>query len=101
MGDEVQADTGWMRRCAADCDATAEEIRRLLTPSDEAVAGMRSAATGWSFPGSLEELSSRWETLNELLRNELFEASENIRFNASSLDGNENVITEAWHDLFG
>jgi len=97
----MKADTRWMRQCADDIDATAGSVRRLLGPADGAVSALKAAAPGWDFTGSVDEMSSRWETLNKVLCDELSKAAENIRFNASSHDGNENVITEMWHDLFG
>ncbi|MEU5211747.1 hypothetical protein [Streptomyces sp. NPDC020742] len=97
----MKADTRWMRQCADDIDATGGSVRKLLGPADGAVSTLKAAAPGWDFTGSVDEMSSRWETLNKVVRDELSEAAENIRFNASSHDGNENVITEMWHDLFG
>ncbi|MFG2227930.1 hypothetical protein [Streptomyces sp. NPDC048644] len=90
-----------MRHCADDIDATADAVRKLLGSADGAVSTLKSAAPGWSFTGSVDEMSSRWETLNKVVRDELSEAAENIRFNASDHDGNENIITETWHNLFG
>lgn len=96
----MKADTDWMRRCAGEMDATATTIKRQLSTGDEALANLRAAAGGWTFLESLGQLEERWENLNKLLREELEEAGENIRFNASKHDGNENVITEMWHDIF-
>lgn len=96
----MEADTGWMRLRADDCDATANAIQKLLRTADESIDTLKGAAPGWSFLDSLGEMSTRWEDLNQLMRDELSEAAENIRFNASSHDGNENFITETWHKLW-
>jgi hypothetical protein len=95
----VKADTKWMRQCAGDVDSTVETVKRQLSTGDDALAGLRAAAPGWTFLESLEQLGERWEDLNRLLRDELGEAAENIRFNASAHDGNENWLTEMWHDI--
>jgi hypothetical protein len=97
----MEADTNWMRMIASDCEATANTVRQLLGPADTTVDMLKRGAPGWAFTGSLEEMMRRWEDLNKLLCDELSEAAENIRFNASSHDGNENFITETWHNLFG
>lgn len=96
----MKADTDWMRRCAGEMDTTATAVKRQLATADQGVAGLRAAARGWTFLASLGQLEERWETLNKLLRDELEDAGENIRFNASKHDGNENIITETWHNLF-
>lgn len=101
MSDGVKADTSWMRARADECTGTASAVQRLLGPADDAQAGLKRAAADWAFLGSLDEMKGRWEDLNSLLREELEDAAENIRFCASSHDGNENIITEIWHDLFG
>lgn len=95
----MKADTAWMRRCAQDIDATASTVQRQLRPADNALHQLRGAAHGWTFLSSLSELEERWENLNKLLRDELEKAADNIRFNASKHDGNENVVTELWHDI--
>lgn len=96
----MEADTAWMRRSADELDATASAIQRQLATGDEGLASLRSAASGWTFLESLGQLEERWEELNKLLREELEQAAENIRFNASKHDGNENWVTETWHDLW-
>ncbi|MFF9482750.1 hypothetical protein [Streptomyces sp. NPDC014733] len=97
----MEADTHWMRQCADDMDATGGAVGKLLGNADGAVGALKGAAPGWTFTDSVDELSSRWETLNKLVRDELSEAAENIRFNASDIDGNENIITETLHNIFG
>ncbi|MGW1840789.1 hypothetical protein [Streptomyces sp. BBFR2] len=97
----MEADTHWMRQCAEDIDATGSAVGKLLGNADGAVNALKSAAPGWTFTGSVDELSERWEKLNELVREELSDAAENIRFNASDIDGNENFITETLHNIFG
>ncbi|MEU8568777.1 hypothetical protein AB0C51_10495 [Streptomyces pathocidini] len=99
-GGIVKADTAWMRSAAGELDATASAIKRHLATADEGLTKLRSAAQGWTFLESLGQLEERWEELNSLLRDELEQAAENIRFNASKHDGNENWITETWHDLW-
>ncbi|WP_420035857.1 hypothetical protein ACN2WE_29660 [Streptomyces sp. cg28] len=94
-----KADTDWMRRRADDIDAVARQVKKQLGVADEAQTALRSGAAGWSFLGGLGQLEDRWEDLNKVLRDELEEAAENIRFNASEYGGNENVLTELWHDL--
>ncbi|NLU68674.1 hypothetical protein [Streptomyces sp. HNM0574] len=95
----MEADTRWMRNAADDCDATANGIRKLLTEADDAVETLNRAAAGFDLLGGQVELSRRFELLNKLLRDELEEAAENIRFCASKHDGNENFVTETWHAL--
>lgn len=77
--------------CAADCDSTAAAIRKLPGPADDAVDSLRRAASGWGFLGSLDEMTERWETLNKLLRDELEEVAEDIRFCVNDYDGRSNV----------
>lgn len=96
----MKADTAWMRSAADEMDSTASAIKRQLATGDAGLASLRSAARGWTFLESLGQLEERWEDLNKLLRDELEQAAENIRFNAGKHDGNENWITETWHDLW-
>jgi len=96
----MEADTAWMRRAAKEMDSTASAIKRQLATGDKGLANLRSAAQGWTLLESLGQLEERWEDLNALLRDELGQAAENIRFNASKHDGNENWVTETWHDLW-
>jgi hypothetical protein len=100
LGEGMRADTKWMRQCASEMDSTASQIQRRLATADEGIGNLRSSAPGWSFTGSIGQLEERWENLNKLLRDDLGEAAENIRFNASKHDGNENWITETWQDIF-
>lgn len=96
----MKADTAWMRSAANDLDSTASTIKRQLATADSGLAALKSAAQGWAFLESLGQLEERWEDLNGLLREELKDAAENVRFNASKHDGNENWVTETWHDLW-
>lgn len=93
-----QVDTGWLRICAADCDGTTSAIRGQLDPADQAVSTLRSAAPGWTFLDSLDELGNRWEKLNKLLRDELDAAAEEFRYSASNYDGHENWFERQFHE---
>lgn len=95
----MEADTKWLQQCAGDVDSTAAAVKRQLSTADDGLASVRTAASGWTFLDSLGQLEERWEDLNKLLRDELEQAAENIRFNASKHDGNENWLTEMWHDM--
>ncbi|MCT9081456.1 hypothetical protein [Streptomyces fulvoviolaceus] len=95
----AKADTDWMRRRADDMDSVIDQVRKQLGVADDARDDLESGgAEGWTYRHSLSTLEERWEDLNKLLRDELERAAENVRFNASSYDGNENMLTEAWHD---
>ncbi|MFD8565952.1 hypothetical protein [Streptomyces sp. NPDC057694] len=94
-----KADTDWMRRRADDVDAVAQQVKKQLGVADDAEGELRAGAAGWAFLDGLGQLEERWEDLNKLLRDELDKAAENIRFNAGSYDGNENFLTELWHDI--
>lgn len=96
-----KVDTGWLRMCADDCASTSGAIRGQLDPADKAVDSMRNAAPGWAFLGSLDEMSKRWEKLNEVLRKELDRAAEEFRYSASNYDGRENWFERQFHEATG
>lgn len=68
---EVIFDETWMRQRADDCRGTANAIKGLLDPADKMVGRIKTAASGWGFLESLDEMMKRWEDLNKLLREEL------------------------------
>jgi hypothetical protein len=94
-------DTAWLRMCADDSDSTANAIRGQLGPADKAVESMRGAAPGWGFLGSLDEMNSRWEKLNEVLQRELHKARDEFRYSASNYDGHENWFERQFHEATG
>jgi hypothetical protein len=96
---DVQVDTGWLRMCASDCDGTGSAVQGQLASADDAVNRIRSAAAGWAFLDSLDDMSGRWEKLNKLLRDELGRTAEEFRFSASSYDEHENWFERRFHDL--
>lgn len=96
---DVEVSTDWLRMCAKDCDGTVSAVRAELTPADDAVSEMRNAAPGWRFLDSLDELSERWENLNNLLREQLGRAADEFRFSASNYDGHENWFERTFHEL--
>jgi uncharacterized protein YukE len=95
MGEKIIFDPPWMRQRAADCDAEKKAIQDLLGPADNAVDKLRRAATGWTFLDSLDEMSSRWENLNKLLRHELEQSADRIRDAADHHGKNENLLEKA------
>jgi hypothetical protein len=94
----LKVDTGWLRMCAGDSESTSSTVRGQLDAADKAVDQMRNAAPGWAFLGSLDEMSGRWEKLNELLRRELDHVAEEFRYSASDYDGRENWFERQFHN---
>ena len=64
---EIIFDETWMRQRADDCRGTANAIKGLLGPADNTVGKIKTAASGWGFLESLDEMMKRWEDLNKLL----------------------------------
>src|SRR5262249_51804586 len=86
VSDGIIADTAFMRALAQRCDEQAAAIRGLLSPAVLATGELGQAAPGWTFPGSLGAMTSRWETLNKLLHDEIDGIAANIRFAASEYE---------------
>lgn len=92
MGDNIIFDETWMRQRASDCRSTADGVRTLLGPADEAVGLIKRAANAWGFLSSLDEMRQRWEDLNKLLHDELNDSADKIDECAGNHGRHEDAI---------
>ena len=99
MGDEIIFDAPWMRQRAADCDAGKNTIKGLLSPADGTVGKLKSAAPGWTFIDSLDDMMKRWEDLNKLLQDELDDSANKIRECADHHGKGESFLEKAFDKL--
>ena len=95
----MKVETGWLRMAAGDCESTSSAVRGQLGAADNAVNALKKAAPGWEFLGSLDDMNSRWEKLNELLRQELDHAAEEFKYSANDYDGRENWFERQFHKV--
>lgn len=89
---EIIFDETWMRQRADDCRGTANGVRGLLGPADGTVGKIKTAASGWGFLNSLDEMMQRWEDLNKLLRKELESSADKIDECAGNHGRHEDTI---------
>jgi hypothetical protein len=79
----------FLRTRADACDLALEETRTTLGAAEDAGEDLGSAARGWSFTGSLDDLLGRFEQLNEEMRKRLATASDNFHRSADAYEENE------------
>ncbi|GDY33307.1 hypothetical protein [Gandjariella thermophila] len=97
----VSVTTDWLRKRADDCDDCANAIGQQLGPASDACETIRQAAPGWEFVNSLPDMRTRWEELNNLLRERLGDGAKKFRACADQYDHNESAISTLLHAIFG
>ncbi|UNO39449.1 hypothetical protein [Streptomyces sp. MST-110588] len=81
--------TSFLRRRAEACETASETIRKTRGVAGDAGTSLTRAADGWKFTGSLDELQSRWESLNTFIVRRLDQGATNFRLSADAYDANE------------
>ncbi|MEV7044016.1 hypothetical protein [Amycolatopsis sp. NPDC051061] len=83
-GPDIGVTPSWLRQRADACDETAVAVDALRGAADDTFGPLGRAAPGWDFVGSIDDLQSRWDGLNDLLHRRLAEGAENFRLSADA-----------------
>jgi len=83
-GPDIGVTPPWLRQRADACDETAVAVNALRGAADDTFEPLARAAPGWDFAGSVDDMQSRWDGLNDLLHRRLTQASENFRLSADA-----------------
>lgn len=81
---DIGVTPSWLRQRADACDETAVAVNALRGAADDTFDPLRRAAPGWAFAGSVDDMRSRWDGLNDLLHRRLAEGAENFRLSADA-----------------
>ncbi|MCR6483691.1 type VII secretion target [Amycolatopsis sp. OK19-0408] len=94
-GPDIGVTPSWLRQRADACDETAVAVNALRGAADDTFAPLGRSAPGWAFAGSVDELRSRWDGLNDLLHQRLAEAAENFRLSADAYTKTDSAGADA------
>jgi hypothetical protein len=83
-GPDIGVTPPWLRQRADACDETAVAVNALRGAADDTFEPLARAAPGWDFAGSVDDMQSRWDGLNDLLHGRLTQAAENFRLSADA-----------------
>ncbi|MEV6626551.1 hypothetical protein AB0M83_44640 [Amycolatopsis sp. NPDC051106] len=83
-GPDIGVTPPWLRQRADACDETAVAVNALRGAADDTFEPLARAAPGWDFAGSVDDMQSRWDGLNDLLHRRLTQAAENFRLSADA-----------------
>ncbi|MFE1318577.1 hypothetical protein [Kitasatospora phosalacinea] len=96
----VSVTPDWLRQRGGDCDRLAEQWTAQRSPGLAACDALGSAAQGWEFRGSLDQLADRWEALSTLVERRTSEVGDKFRETAGNWDHHEHGIRDFFHRLF-
>jgi hypothetical protein len=89
----------WLRGRADDSEDAATAAKETVGPSQDAFKDLAWSADGWEFVKSIDEMQSRWEDLNQLIRDRLAEAARNFRLSADAYTETETAYATGFQRM--
>lgn len=98
-GTDIGVTPSELRARGDDCHSVADMVRKTKGVGDDACADLGRAARGWTFVQSIDDMQSRWDDLNDLVRSRLMQASNAFNLSSAGYSSNEERISQQFSDI--